>query len=92
MADLPAARAWAVQLRVNGQNLALTDRKMYGSYAALEVIDGDFVDRQFPDDAAGNAYRCTNYQASLTYRGTNPDSYRSYYQKQTNEAAETTAT
>jgi len=88
MADLPAATTTAIQLRINGENLAFADRRMFGSYTALEVIDHDFADKHFPDDPSGNAYRCINDQANLAYRGTNPASYRYAYEKQTNVAAD----
>ncbi len=88
MADLPAPVATAIQLRINGQNLALNDSKMYGSYVALEVVDGDFAKNHFPDDPDGNTYQCTDDRADLSYQGTNPDSYRVSYQKQTNVGAD----
>jgi hypothetical protein len=85
-AGLPAVDATAIQLRVNGQNLALMNKYMYGSYVALEVLDSDFAEHDFPDDPAGNLYKCTGDQADLGYRGTNPDNYRKFYEKKTNIA------
>jgi len=87
-ADLPAATTTAIQLRINGEDLAFADRRMFGSYTALEVIDHDFAREHFPDDPSGNAYRCMNDQATLSYRGTNPANYRYAYEKQTNVAAD----
>ena len=89
MAGLPAADATAVQVRVNGENLALDDpARMYGSYVALEVLNSDWADNHFPDDSAGNLYRGADDQgpAELGYGGDNPDTYRRGYSKNTNES------
>jgi len=102
MAGLPAADVQIVQLRVNGQNLAANDfNKTYGSYSAIEVFDSDWAKNHFPDDDAGNLYRCTYYDngsfprtrtfADLDYKESagqtpNPDDYRNNYIKKTNEA------
>lgn len=88
MADLPAPTATAVELRINGRDLALNNDKMYGSYVAVEAVDSDFARNHFPDDSEGNAYKCADDQANLSYQGTNPDRYRRWYQKQTNVAAD----
>jgi hypothetical protein len=77
MAGLAAADATPIQLRINGQNLAVTTDRMYGSYVAVEALDGDWADNHFPDDPDGNLYRCTDDngpQADLGYEGTDPDS------------------
>ncbi len=87
MADLPAERITPIQVRVNGQNLALTSNIMFGSYASVEVIDDEFVARHFPSDREGNAYRCIDNLADLGYEGTDPNRYRGGYEKQTNSAA-----
>jgi hypothetical protein len=78
----------AVQVRVNGQNLAEPGRRMYGSYAHVEVIDNDFAGNHFPDNPDGNAYKCMRDfgPADLQYRGDDPDDYRNSYFKTTNEA------
>jgi hypothetical protein len=86
-AGLTAADARAIQLRINGRNLAQTNEHMYGSYVALEVIDSDFTKRHFPTDPDGNAYVCANSSgANLDYKDDNPNSYRKYYEKATNVA------
>jgi len=99
MAGLPAADVRIIQLRVNGQNLADSDYgKTYGSYSAIEVLDSDWAKNHFPDDDAGNIYRCSYYEdgsasrtlADLDYkesagRTPNPDDYRNNYFKKTNE-------
>lgn len=93
MADLPAAQGTAVQVRVNGQNLALTDSnpaRMYGTYVHLEAIDSDFASDHFPDDADGNIYKASIYPqvADLTYLGTDPALYiDDGYSKGTNGSA-----
>jgi hypothetical protein len=91
MAGLPAADANPVQVRVNGRNLALDDPdRMSGSYVALESLDNDWADHHFPDDGAGNFYRCADYDhgysADLVYEGDDPDDYRNAYFKKTNES------
>ena len=87
MANLPAERITPIQIRVNGQNLALSDSTMFGSYALVEVIDDEFAARHFPSDREGNAYRCGNDVADLGYGGTDPNAYLAGYEKQTNVAA-----
>lgn len=92
MASLPAADAAAVQVRVNSENLALTDPvsdRMYGSYVCLEAFDGDYADNHFPDDPDGNIYKASKYpwDADLSYLGTDPADYiEAGYYKTTNEA------
>jgi len=91
-AGLVAADATAVQVRINGENLALTDTipsRMYGTYVHLEAVDGDFADNHFPDDGEGNIYKASisPQVADLTYRGTNPADYVARgYTKGTNES------
>jgi hypothetical protein len=98
LAGLPAPRATAVQVRVNGQNTALSDYDhTYGSYVAVEVYNSEWATNHFPDDDKGNLYRCTyvilpngsRIYADLYYkepRGDipNPDDYRGNYPKHTN--------
>jgi hypothetical protein len=85
---LPQPNVMAVQVRVNGKNLAESGQSMYGSYVHLEAIDSDFAGNHFPDNADGNSYKCMrdNGPADLQYRGSNPDAYRNSYFKGTNEA------
>ncbi|MEN6309859.1 MAG: CotH kinase family protein, partial [Anaerohalosphaeraceae bacterium] len=91
-AGLVAADATAVQVRVNGQNLALTDSipsRMYGTYVHVEAIDGDFADGHFAGDGEGNIYKASIYPqvADLTYQGTDPADYVDRgYTKGTNES------
>lgn len=92
LAGLPAADVAVIQLRVNGLDLAAPDDLMYGSYAAVEVLDSDFVDRHFPHDPAGNLYRLKDASNSgvpgLAYEGEDAHAYRDTYFKRTNEASE----
>jgi len=90
MSGLAQCETTAVQVRINGQNLALNNDEMYGSYVHLEVIDSDFADNHYPIDDAGNAYKCMRitHQADLRYEGSDPDPYRSNYFKKTNNAAD----
>lgn len=83
--DVEAARA--VQLRVNGANLANDNTALtYGSYMQLEDTDSDYAASHYPNDPNGNAYRGSKYpwDANLTYYGPDPDDYygargRGYY-------------
>lgn len=93
LAGLPQPDVTAVQVRVNGRNLAEPAQRMFGWYAHVEVIDSDFVEKHFPNNADGNAYKCmrdneilANEPADLQYRGSDPDDYRNSYLKRTNEA------
>ena len=89
-AGFAALDTWAVQVRVNNANLAKSGQPMFGSYAALELLDTDYLNEHFPGDSEGNAYRGiasdppSTAEADLYYRGTNPDAYRSNYFKQNN--------
>jgi len=90
LSGLPQPRATAVQVRLNGENKAVSDSEMYGSYVHLEVVDSDFVGKNFPDDDDGNAYKCMRDAgpADWSYDGTDPDNYRYSYLKRTNTAAD----
>jgi hypothetical protein len=91
-AGLVTADAAAVQLRINGVNLALTDSipsRMYGTYVQMESVDSDFTAHHWPNDGNGNAYKASIYPqiADLTYQGTNPANYAVRgYSKATNES------
>jgi len=93
MAGLAVSDAMAVQVRINGENLAATDpSRTFGSYAAIQVFDGLWAKDHVPDDPDGNLYRCTydmrhGYRtvADLTFLGRDPASYMENYDKKTNE-------
>jgi len=89
LAGLAAADCTAVQTRVNGLNRTDATDPYFNTYAHMEVIDGDFADKHFPNDDAGNVYRVTSVDknADLSYLGTDPASYTARgYQKETNSA------
>ncbi|MHC4556310.1 MAG: lamin tail domain-containing protein [Planctomycetota bacterium] len=89
ISGLALPEATAVQIRVNGEDLAETDPpRMFGSYVHLEVVDTDFADNHFPDDNGGNAYKCMRDDgpADFSYHGPDPNFYRPSYFKRTNTA------
>jgi hypothetical protein len=58
--EVPMPDSRAVQVRVNSTNLmslSLPNNNSFGSYAANEQYNGDFVKRTFPLDPDGNSYR-----------------------------------
>lgn len=91
-AGVPALQARPVQLRVNGRNLIFEGASpslTYGSYALVEVLNGEFANRQFPDDDSGNLYRGKRVVlpgANLRYQGESADDYRTNYLKYSNES------
>lgn len=97
LSGVVSPEAKPVQVRLNGDNYALpgmtgngnVQREMYGSYVHMEVVDGDFASNHFPDDDAGNAYKCMRISgyADLGYEGTDPAAYSHNYLKRTNTAA-----
>ena len=96
--EVPMADSRAVQLRVNGTNLMATvsGANSFGSYAANEQYNSDFVKRSFPLDSRGNSYRgirdaalcdpAFNGVADLVWHGANPFvvGYTNAYYKQNN--------
>ena len=89
---IPTEVARPVQVRVNNANLALPGSPQYGSYAAIEALDSDFLHKHFPDDSGGNLYSAraadtpSTAEADLAYRGTNANSYTNTYFKDTNKS------
>ncbi|NQV36264.1 MAG: CotH kinase family protein, partial [Phycisphaeraceae bacterium] len=89
LAGLPVSQAKLVQLRVNGDNLAVSSSRMYGSYAHVEVINDEFAARQFPGDNNGSVYKCMRDGgpgADLVHRGNSPSGYTQNYFKKSNRA------
>jgi hypothetical protein len=87
MSGLAQCDTAAVEIRVNGENQADTDpTATYGSYVHLESINSDFTDSHYPEDGAGNAYKCMRktHQADLRYEGATPTLYRQNYFKESN--------
>ncbi len=89
--DMPTQDARRVQVRVNGQNLSVSDPgRMYGSYVHIEVYDSDWADKHLPDDSEGNLYRClsNSWHCELKYLGSDPALYYrpDWYSKTSNAA------
>ncbi|MHC1774495.1 MAG: CotH kinase family protein [Lentimicrobium sp.] len=82
--EIAGARANHVQVFINGN--------YYGLYLNCEHIDEEFVKTYF-DNNNGNLYKCL-WPADLTYRGSDPDSYKFMsgdhrtYELKTNEEAD----
>ena len=76
---LPAPDTHFVTLYIN--------ENWQSDYLDVEQVDNDFLEAHFPDDDDGNLYRGCD-AADLKYRGSDPDSYRSYYIKKNNEDAD----
>lgn len=86
-AGLTAEDGRAVQLRINGANLADTGATMFGTYVHLEPLNSDFADNHFADDSNGNLYSVRDtatQEGDLRYEGTDPNAYRDTYFKETN--------
>jgi hypothetical protein len=98
---IPMAESRGVQVRINGTNLmslsGLPDNNSFGSYAANEQYNKDFVQRTFPLDPDGNSYRGIRQAAlsdpeygdkvaDLTWHGANfaQSIYTNTYFKQNN--------
>jgi len=98
--EVPMAESRAVQVRINSTNLmslpGLPDNNSFGSYAANEQYNNDFVQRAFALDPLGNSYRgirdsvlcdtSLNGIADLTWQGANyaVAAYTNAYFKQNN--------
>ncbi len=87
LANVPTQTALPMQVRVNNTNLAVTSFDMFNSYSSLEEEDNEFVKNHFATDDNGNYYRgvSDSHSATLAYLGTNPNSYRTIYSKETNK-------
>lgn len=93
---VPMPDSRPVQLRVNGTNLMVSaNGNSYGSYAANEQYNNDFVKRSWPLDPEGNSYRTSRQpvmsgpspEADLTWHGADffaSGSYTNAYFKQNN--------
>lgn len=102
--EIPMAESRLVQFRVNSTNLMVNpyldgrsvDTNSFGSYAANEQYNGDFVSRAFALDSSGNSYRgirdqtlcdsTRNSVADFSWHGANysQSSYTNAYFKQNN--------
>jgi hypothetical protein len=84
---MPESRA--VQVRINGAQLAKPGQEQFGSYAANDPMDDRFVQRQFPLDAQGNLYRGirdmlpgVDSDADLAWHGPDFSAYTNAYTKE----------
>ena len=75
LAGLPASETRAIQVRVNGANLAASGSPQFGAYVLPEVVNGDWAAHHFPHDPNGNVYTARRPNTDLSYLGTNPVSY-----------------
>jgi hypothetical protein len=55
-AGLPSVKAWQVQIRRNSVDLLgnPNNKHNYGFWVRLQVMNSNYLDQTFPDDAAGN--------------------------------------
>ena len=87
-AGIFAPKVNAAQVLVNGNNLAATGSRMYGKYAFLEAVEGEFRDQHIAPDPDGNLYSARRIdgglEAELAYLGPDPTPYRGLYFKQSN--------
>ena len=86
-AGLPTAVARAVQLRFNGSNQSSSGGGQFGSYAEVEVLDGEWARDHFPHDGNGNVYSKRRPECGLLYQGPNPQNYMNCaYDKESNNS------
>ena len=98
LAGIAEQQARPVRLVMNGVGIAETGPRMYGSYARVETLNADWVDRHFPDDKEGNLYRVDDHapnpagaipgdlgSGDFRYEGTDPLAYADTFLKRTNE-------
>lgn len=74
---LPSVKGRSVKLLINGIDQAESGSRMYGFYAHMEPQNGLAIDRQFPEDSAGNLYRKRRPDNELAYRDGNVGRYLS---------------
>jgi hypothetical protein len=74
-AGLAAPNSVAVQLRFNGVNESSTGGGMFGSYAAVEVVNDEWARDHFPEDSNGNVYSKRRPECGLEYQGATPEGY-----------------
>jgi hypothetical protein len=86
---VPMPESRAVQVRINGAQLAKPGQEQFGSYAANDSMDDRFVQRQFPLDAQGNLYRGirdmlpgVDSDADLAWHGPDFAAYTNAYAKE----------
>ncbi len=91
-AGIAAPNISAIQVRVNGTNLAESGSRMFGKYAFLEAVDSEFAENHFAPDPDGNLYEArrpsTTMPSDLSYLGRDPNLYRPRYFKESNQSAD----
>ncbi len=98
MAGIAEQNARPVRLIMNGVSIAETGQRMFGTYARIETLNGEWVSRHFPGDPDGNMYRVDDHapnpagvipgdlgSGEFRYEGTNPLAYADTFIKRTNE-------
>lgn len=96
-AGIAPQEAALVRVRINGTDLALQTFSMYGRYARVESLNGEWIERHFPDDSNGNLYRLDDHapgavgvpagnlgSGEFRYEGENPAAYSDTFFRQTN--------
>lgn len=84
-AGLPTPYIRGVQLRFNGVNQSESGASMYGSYASVEVANGEYARDHFPLDGNGNVYNKRRPECGLEYLGSDPITYvNCAYSKESN--------
>lgn len=72
---LRAPDAKPVLVRRNGVNHARNDEFDYGRWVMVEHLDGDFVDRHWPEDSGGNLYKKVRPDNDWAFRNGNVQAY-----------------
>lgn len=98
LAGLPVQSARPARLLVNNVDQAETGQRMFGSFARVESLNGDWAAKHFPEDADGNLYHLDDHAANtpgvipgdlgsgeFRYEGTNPLAYADTFEKLTNK-------
>ena len=87
-AGLPTPQMWPIALHFRGG----VDDDFDSRYAFKEAYDEEFLERQFGGSGDGNLYRARNPESglsgNLSFRGEDPDDYRTIYEKNSNGEAD----
>ncbi|MES2706834.1 MAG: lamin tail domain-containing protein [Verrucomicrobiota bacterium] len=97
LAGLPQQSARPARLLINNISQAETGSRMFGTFARVESLNGDWAARHYPEDSAGNLYRLDDHNPNsagaipgdlgsgeFRYEGTNPLAYADTFEKLTN--------
>lgn len=89
LAGLSTTEAVPVEVHMNGQSSADEGSVGYGRYVRAEPVNGDWIERLFPNDGDGNLYRIDDHArlgtGQFTYEGEEASPYDITYLKKTNE-------